>query len=90
MIIERQSLVRYGAPLEATQAAAPPLKEGEILLKVSHCGLCHSDLHLIDGYFDLGEGRKLDITDGRSLPFTPGHEICGTIQSHGEPVATAM
>jgi D-arabinose 1-dehydrogenase-like Zn-dependent alcohol dehydrogenase len=86
MIIERQSLVRYGAPLEATRRACPPLKEGEILLKVSHCGLCHSDLHLIDGYFDLGEGRKLDITDGRALPFTPGHEICGTIESHHSAV----
>jgi D-arabinose 1-dehydrogenase-like Zn-dependent alcohol dehydrogenase len=86
MIIERQSLVRYGAPLEGTKAAAPSLEEGEILLRVSHCGLCHSDLHLIDGYFDLGEGRKLDITDGRALPFTPGHEICGIIQSHGSAV----
>jgi D-arabinose 1-dehydrogenase-like Zn-dependent alcohol dehydrogenase len=83
MPIKRQSLVRYGAPLEPTEDILPVPQEGEVLLRVSHCGLCHSDLHLIDGHFDLGEGKRLDITQGRELPFTPGHEICGTIEAHG-------
>src|SRR5688572_27300142 len=85
-MMKRQSLVGYGAPLQSTQSALPVPQNGEVLLRVSHCGLCHSDLHLIDGHFDLGEGRKLDIRDGRELPFTPGHEICGTIQAHGPSV----
>jgi len=85
-MIRRQVLVNYGASLEAIETPVPQLKDGEVLLKVSHCGLCHSDLHLIEGHFDLGDGRKLDIRDGRQLPFTPGHEICGTIEGHGPSV----
>ena len=85
-MIQRQALVEYGAPFKGMETPMPVLKDGEILLRVSHCGLCHSDLHLIEGHFDLGEGRKLDIRDGRQLPFTPGHEICGTIQAHGPSV----
>ena len=85
-MIRRQALVEYGAPFQAMESPLPVLKDGEILLRVSNCGLCHSDLHLIDGHFDLGEGRKLDIRDGRRLPFTPGHEICGTIEAHGPSV----
>jgi D-arabinose 1-dehydrogenase-like Zn-dependent alcohol dehydrogenase len=85
-MIQRQALVGYGAPFEGMETPVPVLKDGEILLRVSHCGLCHSDLHLIEGHFDLGEGRKLDIRDGRQLPFTPGHEICGTIEAHGPSV----
>jgi D-arabinose 1-dehydrogenase-like Zn-dependent alcohol dehydrogenase len=85
-MMKRQSLVGYGAPLQSTQSALPVPQNGEVLLRVSHCGLCHSDLHLMDGHFDLGEGKKLDITQGRELPFTPGHEICGTIEAHGPSV----
>jgi D-arabinose 1-dehydrogenase-like Zn-dependent alcohol dehydrogenase len=85
-MIRRQALMTYGGSLQAIETPVPQLKDGEVLLKVSHCGLCHSDLHLIEGHFDLGEGRKLDIRDGRQLPFTPGHEICGTIEAHGPSV----
>ena len=86
MFMKRQSLVHYGAPLQSTQGAVPSPRNGEVLLRVSHCGLCHSDLHLVDGHFDLGEGKKLDIREGRELPFTPGHEICGTIEAYGSSV----
>jgi D-arabinose 1-dehydrogenase-like Zn-dependent alcohol dehydrogenase len=85
-ILRRQSLMRYGAPLEHTEEELPDLKGGEVLLKVAYCGLCHSDLHIIEGHFDLGEGKALDITEGRKLPFTLGHEICGTIAAHGPAV----
>jgi D-arabinose 1-dehydrogenase-like Zn-dependent alcohol dehydrogenase len=85
-MVSRQSLVRYGAPLERTEARFPPPQDGEVLLRVEHCGLCHSDLHLLEGHFDLGEGKALDITEGRQLPFTLGHEICGTIEAHGPAV----
>ena len=37
-------------------------------------GVCHSDLHLYDGYFDLGDARRLDLSKGRELPLTLGHE----------------
>ena len=79
----RQSLIDYGKPLEATEAETPAPKGSEVLLRVSHCGVCHSDLHLQDGYFDLGGGQKLDVRGNRPLPFTLGHEIAGTVEAAG-------
>ena len=79
----RQSLHSYAAPLAATTAALPIPKGSEILLKVSSCGVCHSDIHLQDGFFDLGDGKRLDVTMGRKLPFTLGHEISGHVESAG-------
>jgi len=79
----RQSLLSYGSPLAETTAPLPEPKGSEVLLKVSSCGVCHSDLHLQDGFFDLGEGKRLDIAAGRKLPFTLGHEISGHVESAG-------
>jgi D-arabinose 1-dehydrogenase-like Zn-dependent alcohol dehydrogenase len=54
-----------------------------VLIRVGHCGVCHSDLHLHDGYFDLGGGRKAELAGGRALPFTLGHEIEGSVEAAG-------
>jgi D-arabinose 1-dehydrogenase-like Zn-dependent alcohol dehydrogenase len=81
--MHRQSLVDYGKPLKATQAQTPEPQGSEVLLRVSHCGVCHSDIHLQDGYFDLGGGQKLDVRGNRPLPFTLGHEIAGTVEAVG-------
>lgn len=79
----RQSMVAYGAPLERTEAETPTPQGSEVLVRVSHCGVCHSDLHLHDGYFDLGGGRQLDVRADRELPFTLGHEIAGLVEAAG-------
>jgi D-arabinose 1-dehydrogenase-like Zn-dependent alcohol dehydrogenase len=81
--MHRQSLVDYGKPLQATEAPTPAPKGSEVLLRVSHCGVCHSDLHLQDGFFDLGGGQKLDVRGNRPMPFTLGHEIAGTVEAAG-------
>jgi D-arabinose 1-dehydrogenase-like Zn-dependent alcohol dehydrogenase len=81
--MNRQSLLSYASPLAATTATLPEPKGSEVLLKVSACGVCHSDLHLQDGFFDLGDGKRLDVTLGRKLPFTLGHEISGYVESAG-------
>jgi D-arabinose 1-dehydrogenase-like Zn-dependent alcohol dehydrogenase len=83
----RQSLIEYGKPLEATEAETPAPQGTEVLLRVSHCGVCHSDLHMQDGYFSLGGDQKLDVRSGRSLPFTFGHEIAGTVEAVGPMVS---
>src|SRR5271168_758604 len=85
----RQSLVAYGEPLCETVADLPTPCGSEVLLRVECCGVCHSDLHIQDGYFDLGGGRQLDITKDRTLPFTLGHEIAGTIEAIGEAAGDA-
>ncbi len=79
----RQSLVAYGQPLCETVAECPVPRGSEVLVRVECCGVCHSDLHLQDGYFSLGGDKRLDITKDRALPFTLGHEIAGVIEAAG-------
>src|ERR1700722_20262429 len=82
--LQRQSVVAYGEPLCETIADCPTPRGSEVLLRVECCGVCHSDLHLQDGYFALGGDKRLDITKDRALRFTLGHEIAGVIEAAGE------
>jgi D-arabinose 1-dehydrogenase-like Zn-dependent alcohol dehydrogenase len=79
----RQSLTAYATPLCETIVEAPEPRGTEVLVRISRCGVCHSDVHLQDGYFSLGGERKLDVTAGRALPFTLGHEIAGVVEKAG-------
>ena len=81
--MRRQSLVKFDAPLCETIIDAPKPQGREVLVKIERCGLCHSDLHIQDGYADLGGGKKLDTTRGMTLPFTLGHEIAGVVAEVG-------
>ncbi|MFN3230876.1 MAG: alcohol dehydrogenase [Alphaproteobacteria bacterium] len=86
--MKTQAITAFGAPLEELDAEMPIPQGGEIVLKVTHCGVCHSDVHIHDGYFDMGGGNKLEM--GRlPLPFTMGHEIEGTVAAIG-PDVTAV
>lgn len=84
--MKAQALVAYGAPLEERHSETPAPHGSEVLLKVLGCGVCHSDLHLQDGYFGLGGDRRLDVSAGRQLPFVLGHEIEGEVVALGEGV----
>src|SRR5262249_36006024 len=53
-------------------------------------GLGDSDLHIQDGYADLGGGKKLDTTRGMTLPFTLGHEIAGVVDEVGPDVSQEL
>ena len=79
----RQSLTAYAAPLCETVADIPQPRGSEVLLRVRRCGVCHSDIHMQDGYFRLAGDKTLDVRAGRALPFTLGHEIAGTIEAAG-------
>jgi alcohol dehydrogenase len=81
--MHRQSLVGYGSPLCETIVDCPEPQGSEVLVRVECCGVCHSDLHMQDGYFKLGGDKRLDITGGRRLPFTLGHEIAGRVAAIG-------
>ena len=81
--MKRQSMTDYGTPLEETEVSTPTPSGSEVIVAISHCGVCHSDLHIQDGYFSLGEGKQLDVRAGRELPFTLGHEISGTVAAVG-------
>jgi len=79
----RQSMTAYATPLCETVVETPQPRGSEVLMRISCCGVCHSDVHLQDGYFSLGGDRKLDVTTGRALPFTLGHEIAGVVETAG-------
>ena len=73
-----------GEPLTLNEAPTPEPKGTEVLLKVLAAGVCHSDLHLADGYFDLGGGKKMSLADrGMKLPVTLGHENVGEVIALG-------
>jgi len=73
-----------GEPLRYTEQPTPDPKGTEVLLKTLAAGVCHSDLHLADGWFDLGGGKRLSLADrGMKLPVTLGHENVGEVVAIG-------
>jgi propanol-preferring alcohol dehydrogenase len=85
--LRRFSLTAYEAPLCETIADCPDPQGSEALVRVERCGVCHSDLHMQDGFFTLGGGKTLDVRAGRTLPFTLGHEIAGVVVRAGPDAA---
>ena len=83
-------LVAEGQPLQATTVDVPAVTPSSVLVRVEAAGVCHSDIHLVSGAYDLGEGRKLSSTGGgRLLPLTPGHEIAGRVEALGAEAGSA-
>ncbi len=82
-------LVAFGGALQEVSEAPPEPVGSQVLLKVRACGVCHSDIHIADGYFDLGHGQKMDLGRGIKLPRILGHEIVGEVHSFG-PDATGV
>ena len=68
-------LERPGEPLKARKLPLPVAAAGELLLKVQACGICRTDLHVVDG----------ELTEPR-LPLVPGHQIVGLVESVGKGV----
>ncbi len=73
-----------GAPLQRIERETPQPKGAEVALRVIAAGVCHSDLHIWDGYYDIGGGQKLKLQDrGVKLPLTMGHENVGEVVAKG-------
>ena len=81
--MDSYSVTKFGAPLEKQSEPTPAPKGREVIVRVTGCGVCHSDVHLHDGYFDLGGDVKLDMSRAMQLPRTLGHEIAGTVVAVG-------
>lgn len=69
-------LPRPGAPLELRELARPSPGPGEVLVRVRACGVCRTDLHLVDG----------ELPDPK-LPIVPGHEVVGEVAALGAGTA---
>jgi D-arabinose 1-dehydrogenase-like Zn-dependent alcohol dehydrogenase len=82
-------IVEWGGALAPAERATPVPTGTEVLVRVKCCGVCHSDVHIRDGYFDLGGGRKFMMGDrGMKLPLTMGHETYGTVIAAGPDAGT--
>lgn len=69
-------LDRPGAPLVMRERDIPRPPQGEILVEIAACGVCRTDLHVVDG--ELPHPK---------LPIVPGHEIVGRVAAVGEGVS---
>jgi alcohol dehydrogenase/propanol-preferring alcohol dehydrogenase len=84
-------VTEFNAPLQEVDQPTPQPAGTQVLIKVKAAGVCHSDLHIWEGGYDLGHGRKpLSLKDrGVSLPRTMGHETVGEIVAFGPDVKEA-
>lgn len=77
-------IAEFGTPLKAFDRPTPAPTGTEVLVRVTAAGVCHSDVHIWEGYFDLGGGKKLRMEDrGMKLPHTLGHETVGEVAALG-------
>jgi len=80
-------IAEWGQPLQQRLRDTPQPGPEEVLVRLRYCGVCHSDVHIREGWFDLGGGNKLKLADrGTQLPLTPGHEPIGVVQAVGANV----
>ena len=59
--------------MSAVELSEPEPEAGQILVRVNACGVCRTDLHLLDGEVEIP-----------SPPIVPGHQIVGTVVARGE------
>ena len=74
-------VVEFGKPLQKVEEANPAPQGSEVLVRITAAGVCHSDVHLWEGYFDMGGGNKYEKT--MAPPRTMGHEIVGEVAELG-------
>jgi len=78
-------VTEHGKPLQQVMQETPQPKGTEVLVRITRSGVCHSDLHIWDGYFDLGGGKRFYVKDrGCIPPFTLGHEPFGVVEAFGK------
>ena len=77
-------VVEHGRPLQKALKETPKPQGAEVLMRITRSGVCHSDLHIWDGYFDLGGGKRFYVKErGCVPPFTLGHEPFGVVEALG-------
>ena len=81
----------FGGALEPFERPTPAPAGTELLLRVVATGICHTDLHLSDGYYDLGGGKRLSVAArGLEPPIIFGHEVVGEIVACGPDADPAL
>ena len=73
--VEAFAAMKAGGPLESWGFEVGALGQDEVDIEVTHCGVCHTDLHLMDNDFGI-----------TAYPFVPGHEAVGVVKAIGSGV----
>jgi D-arabinose 1-dehydrogenase-like Zn-dependent alcohol dehydrogenase len=77
-------IVEHGKPLQKAMRETPKPQGAEVLMRITRAGVCHSDVHIWEGYFDLGGGKRFYVKErGCVPPFTLGHEPFGIVEALG-------
>ncbi len=78
-------VIEFNEPLGEVDQDTPQPTGTQVLIRVKAAGVCHSDLHIWEGGYELGHGRKrLSLKErGINLPHTMGHETVGEVVSFG-------
>jgi propanol-preferring alcohol dehydrogenase len=76
MVAEKQAGISTH-PLTLKEVPTPEPEKGELLLRISACGICHTDLHVVEG--DLPP---------KKIPIIPGHQVVGRVEKVGEGIST--
>jgi propanol-preferring alcohol dehydrogenase len=78
-------IVKLNEPLQIQELQTPTPKGTQVLVKVHSEGVCHSDVHVWEGYYEGIDGQTLKTTErGVKYPLTPGHEVAGVVETLGE------
>ena len=84
-------VIEHGQPLQRKVLETPKPQGTEVLVRVTRSGVCHSDLHIWEGFFDLGGGRRFYVKErGCVPPFTLGHEPFGIVEAVGPKVPKSL
>jgi propanol-preferring alcohol dehydrogenase len=75
MAMRAMRFTAVGEPLEAVEVPAPTPAPGQVLIKVHACGVCRTDLHLVDGEVDVPHPPRI-----------LGHQIIGTVEGSAQRV----
>ena len=73
--ISAYAALEAGQPLMPYQYVPQTLRALDVEIKITHCGMCHTDLHLVNNDFGIS-----------AYPLVPGHEIVGTVSQRGASV----
>jgi D-arabinose 1-dehydrogenase-like Zn-dependent alcohol dehydrogenase len=77
-------ITEFGGSVSEVIQDIPEPTGTEALVRVTHAGVCHSDLHIADGYYDMGGESRMTLGDrGIKLPHTMCHEVLGTLVKAG-------
>lgn len=81
--MKAQAMTAFGTPLTPMELELAKAGPGEAIVRISRAGLCHSDLHIHDGYFDFGDVKQ---PVAMTMPAVLGHEIEGEVANLGAGV----